>query len=423
MYPNREVFAESPLALVAAEIRFTDAARLRQQATKDEVTIALEERFPFAEPLEQTDFNLTPTAPPQIQQRSGVVLKNAVSTETLTIMSESLTYETTAYSNFDDLVDAVTAACAALESAKVRPALRRIGLRYIDEVRVPDPITHVHQWEKWIDRRLIEHLDVGPEGVTATMTQGITTYDLGEGRGLNFRYAALNQGPVVVPQHLQRTTFPPGPFFVLDFDGYHDFTSEPATPLAVAPTATRTLSLRVDYLRSNVDNLGGEVHELHVEARELDLTERTFEKGKKAVATLLEELTSERGMGWSDIAEAVGVSVSAIRKWRKGGDASPESRNNLARIAALLDVLEEKGLVQDPAHWMEMDLPLGAGYFIRPLDLYLDGHVTALIELAEQRRSMTQVLDEVRPDWRASRSDFEVYTDTDGERSIRPRSE
>jgi uncharacterized protein (TIGR04255 family) len=232
MYPNREVFAESPLALVAAEIRFTDAARLRQQATKDEVTIALEERFPFAEPLEQTDFNLTPTAPPQIQQRSGVVLKNAVSTETLTIMSESLTYETTAYSNFDDLVDAVTAACAALESAKVRPALRRIGLRYIDEVRVPDPITHVHQWEKWIDRRLIEHLDVGPEGVTATMTQGITTYDLGEGRGLNFRYAALNQGPVVVPQHLQRTTFPPGPFFVLDFDGYHDFTSEPATPLA-----------------------------------------------------------------------------------------------------------------------------------------------------------------------------------------------
>lgn len=190
-----------------------------------------------------------------------------------------------------------------------------------------------------------------------------------------------------------------------------------------APSATRTLSLRLDYLRSDVDNLGGEVHELHGEARELDLTDRTFEKGKKSVATLLHELTTERGMGWSDIAEVVGVSVSAIRKWRKGGDASPESRNNLARIAALLDVLEEKGLVQDPAHWMEMDLPLGPGYFIRPLDLYLDGHVTALIELAEQRRSMTQVLDEIVPAWRASRSDFEVYTDTDGERSIRLRSE
>jgi transcriptional regulator with XRE-family HTH domain len=190
-----------------------------------------------------------------------------------------------------------------------------------------------------------------------------------------------------------------------------------------APTATRALSLRADYLRSNFDSLGGEVHEIHGEARELDLTERTFEKGKSSVATLLEELTAVRGMGWSDIAELAGVSISAIRKWRKGGDASPDSRTRLARIAALLDVLEEKGLVQDPATWMDMDLPLGPGYFIRPLDLYLDGHVTALIDLAEQRRTMTQVLDEVRPDWRSSRSDFKVFTDTDGDRSIRLRSE
>lgn len=238
MYDKREVFPQSPLALVAAEIRFTDAARLRQQATRDEVTLALEERFPFAEPLEQTDVNLNPTATPQIRQRSGVVLKNATSTETLTVMSESLTYETTDYRDFDDLLTAVTAACLALVEARVRPALRRIGLRYIDEVRVPDQITHVRQWEKWIDSRLIGHLDVGPGGVAATMTQGITTYDLGEGRGLNFRYAALNQGPVVVPQHLQRTTFEAGPFFVLDFDGFREFTSEPATPLA--PEVVRT---------------------------------------------------------------------------------------------------------------------------------------------------------------------------------------
>jgi transcriptional regulator with XRE-family HTH domain len=192
---------------------------------------------------------------------------------------------------------------------------------------------------------------------------------------------------------------------------------------AAAPTETRALSLRVDYLRSNVDSLGGEVHDLHGEARDLDLNARTFEKGKKSVASLLDELTAQRGMGWSDIAELAEVSVSAIRKWRKGGDASADSRTRLARIAALLDVLEEKGLVQDPAMWMEMDLPLGAGYFIRPLDLYLEGHAVALLDLAEQRRTPQQILDDVRPDWRASRSDFEVFTDVDGERSIRLHSE
>jgi transcriptional regulator with XRE-family HTH domain len=188
-----------------------------------------------------------------------------------------------------------------------------------------------------------------------------------------------------------------------------------------ASSSTRALSLRADYLRTEVDMLGGEVQELHGEARELDLTDRTFEKTKKSVPSLLDDLAVERGMGWSDIAEVVGVSISAVRKWRKGGDASPDSRLKLARIAALLDVLEEKGLVQDPAAWMEMDLPLDAGYFIRPLDLYLEGHVAALIDLAEQRKTVTQVLDQVKPNWRANRDDFEVFVDTDGERSIRRR--
>lgn len=193
-----------------------------------------------------------------------------------------------------------------------------------------------------------------------------------------------------------------------------------------APSAlseTRALSLRTDYLRTEVDLLGGEMQELHGVVRVNDLADRTLEKGKKSVARLLDELTGIRGMGWSDIAEIVGVSVSAIRKWRNGGVASPESRSKLARIAALLDVLEEKGLIEDPAAWMEMDFGLEPGYFIRPLDLYLEGHVTELIELAEQRQTTSQVLDRVRPNWRQSRSDFEVFLDVDGERSIRRRDD
>ncbi|MHA6522949.1 hypothetical protein [Tessaracoccus sp. G1721] len=190
-----------------------------------------------------------------------------------------------------------------------------------------------------------------------------------------------------------------------------------------APSETRALSLRADYLRTEIDLLGGEVHELHGEARVMDLSDRTLAKSKRSVPELLDELAGHRGMGWSDLAEVVGVSISAIRKWRKGLGVSPESRSKLGRFAALLDVLEEKGLVQEPAAWMEMDLPLDAGYFIRPMDLYLEGHVTALIDLAEQRLTVAQVLDQVRPNWRASRSDFEVVFDVDGERTIRRREQ
>jgi uncharacterized protein (TIGR04255 family) len=235
VYPDREIFPHPPLALVAAEVRFTDAARLRQQQTKDEVTIALEGRFPFAEQLQQAEVDLAQVpggGQPQIRERRGVVLKNADSTETMTIMSESLTYETTSYTSFEDLLDAVVAACLALTDAKVHPAVRRIGLRYIDEVRVPETVTDVRQWATWIDERLIGHLGVGPDDVPVAGTQGISTYDLGEGKGLNFRFAALDQGPVVVPQHLQRGAVPSGPFFVLDFDGFRDFPSDEFTPLS-----------------------------------------------------------------------------------------------------------------------------------------------------------------------------------------------
>lgn len=193
-----------------------------------------------------------------------------------------------------------------------------------------------------------------------------------------------------------------------------------------APAAlseTRALSLSADYLRTEVDVLGSEMQELHGEVREQDMADRTREKAAKSVADLLKELAGGRGMGWSDIAEVLSVSISAIRKWRKGGDASPGSRLKLARFAALLDVLEEKGLIADPAGWMEMDLPLAAGFFIRPLDLYLEGHIDALIDLAERRQEAVQVLDQVRPNWRDSRSDYEVFRDVDGERSIRRREE
>lgn len=94
-------------------------------------TVALEERFPFAEPLQRAEVNLNLVpggGQPQIQERLGVVLKNASSTETLTIVSESLTYETTAYTSFEKFLEAVTEACDALDAAKVQPAVQRVGL-------------------------------------------------------------------------------------------------------------------------------------------------------------------------------------------------------------------------------------------------------------------------------------------------------
>lgn len=222
MYPNREVFPNAPLALVTTEIRFTDSPRLRQQATLDAVALALEERFPLGTPNVTVNVgNLGPGVGPQVEHR--VVFTDTAKTESVTIAPSSFIYETTAYREFSDFRVGVTAVCEALLNVNVRPALLRVGLRYVNEVRVPEPITDVRSWSKWVNNNVLGPSSVGPGDAAARTAQGLVMFDLGDGKGLNFQYAALDQAPIIQPQFLNRQQFDPGPFFVLDLDGYRDF--------------------------------------------------------------------------------------------------------------------------------------------------------------------------------------------------------
>jgi uncharacterized protein (TIGR04255 family) len=229
MHPDREHFAVPPVALVTAELRFTDSPRLRQQDTLDAIAIACEHRFPIAEPI--TGMAVEPTglgAAPQLVARQSVVLRNAESTEALTVTSNSLTYETTAYRDFDDLAGVVNDACRTLITAGVAPALTRVGLRYINEVRVREPVSEVRAWSDWIDPRVLGTLSVAPEGVPVRALQAAVSFDLGNGGGLQIGYAAVPQGSVVNHRFLKRPPFEQGPFFAMDFDGFCDFSADPA---------------------------------------------------------------------------------------------------------------------------------------------------------------------------------------------------
>jgi len=229
MHPDREHFAVPPVALVTAELRFTDSPRLRQQDTLDAIAIACEHRFPIAEPI--TGMAVEPTglgAAPQLVARQSVVLRNAESTEALTLTSNSLTYEITAYRDFDDLVGVVNDACRTLITAGVAPALTRVGLRYINEVRVREPMSEVRAWSDWIAPGVLGTLSVAPEGVPVRALQAAVSFDLGNGGGLQIGYAAVPQGSVVNHRFLKRPPFEPGPFFGMDFDGFCEFSVDPA---------------------------------------------------------------------------------------------------------------------------------------------------------------------------------------------------
>jgi uncharacterized protein (TIGR04255 family) len=234
VYPDREVYGRPPLVLVAAEIRFSDAPRLRQQETLDAVSIAFDRRFPLSGPLGGVSLvSAGPGAAPQLTQRRGVVLRNTESTEALTATPTSLTYETTDYRGFAAARDVLADGCRTLTGLDVRPALTRIGLRYINEVRVPDPPADMRGWSRWIDPALLAPLTVGADRPVTRGIQGAATFDLERGL-LNAQHAAFTDGATSIPAHLRRSQFTPGPFFGLDFDGFTEFGADPAVLLDAA---------------------------------------------------------------------------------------------------------------------------------------------------------------------------------------------
>ncbi len=190
----------------------------------------------------------------------------------------------------------------------------------------------------------------------------------------------------------------------------------PRTPSTTMATLTR----QYGELRDETTVLDADVGTDHraVQLQTLELLAR--DRARADVVTLLDALSTDRGLGWSDIARLVGVSVQAVRKWRRGETVTGENRLAVARLVALLDMLSSEIPVQDPAGWLE--IPVVEGYALRHLDLYRLGRADLLFDLAHIRISSEQAMTDLNSDWRSLYAvEHEVYEAEDGQRSVRQR--
>jgi DNA-binding transcriptional regulator YiaG len=189
----------------------------------------------------------------------------------------------------------------------------------------------------------------------------------------------------------------------------------------VAIPQTMSSALRaVVELRDLAEKTNTAVADLYRRVNLSDLERRTGFKVHEAVPALIDALADHYGMSWSHIAELVGVSAQAVRKWRKGEQATGGNRRSVARLAALMDLLTEMHIA-DPSQWLEV--PLVPGYPITGLQLYRAGRVDLLLEWADKRIDKPEyVLDLFEPEWRDKYgSDYETFQAADGNLSIRRR--
>ena len=193
-----------------------------------------------------------------------------------------------------------------------------------------------------------------------------------------------------------------------------DATAEAAPAIAGLNEAYRMLTGRARLFNARLEQGRRRV-------RSLDLDSRTHLKALTGSEALLEELTVDRGLGWTEIARLCGVSISAVRKWRGGGGIEPERLRELGKLAAFLELLPHTGPTGDPAGWMMM--PLSEQHTVTAADLYRSGHVDDLLEYAQGHLSVGNLLNRWNPNWQTeTRSRWMVVTRPDGERVIAQRA-
>ncbi len=198
----------------------------------------------------------------------------------------------------------------------------------------------------------------------------------------------------------------------------------------IDPTRTMTISDIVNVLESARDlslirledshRRLDTITELHAGGLEWLIDQRVRQYVGRDVGELLSKLYG-LGFAWSDIARMAGVSVPALRKWRRGESPTAENRRRLATIVAICDLVPERSpMVQDVAAWLEM--PLSQNAPLTGIDLIAGGQFSLVLRWA-QGEDGEHLLDLFKPGWRdAYRSDVEVFIASDGAPALRARS-
>lgn len=236
-----------PLAFVAAEVRTAYTPLLVADATVAALSSLLTALpVPQREQRHSLIINAAPVGSPEVAVR--LVSRDVMTS--LTVTATTLTLETTAYEGIDAF-GALFLQCMRAVAAVVEPsAVERVGLRYVNELRVIEPVERIDGWREYVAPELLgASLGVGAalkaagsEDATAAALQTVVAFGLGSNRALTGRFGPLSGPSGIGSNPLRRPQVPTdGPFFVVDLDAYWpsgQASGEPFAPEALLNTVT-----------------------------------------------------------------------------------------------------------------------------------------------------------------------------------------
>lgn len=218
---TREIYPGAPLVSVAFELRHPEAEPI-VGAHRTSLQKKLADRYPLMR--SQQSFTQTLEIGPggsmgQSTAEEFPRFLDRSQTVALSFTKTSILVETSRYAGWEDFKSTIQYACEVRDSIAPIYGVERLGLRYIDEVRV-DPVSS-NDWSEWIQRPLLVGEVSESVGLPLQMWQGAIVYGSEPGQGLVLRYGP-GVGYAIDPNSdlKRRRAVPPGPFFLLDIDSF-----------------------------------------------------------------------------------------------------------------------------------------------------------------------------------------------------------
>jgi len=224
-----DVYPSAPVVLVTLELRHPLSDRLansEQRALKR----LLSDHAPILRTGQMQTVQVTASnagADQQIDTEHFPRFVNRAGTLTVSYRQTAVVVETTAYPGWDKFKSIATDALAARMEVSPVDAVERIGLRYIDEVRVPNGYGAV-DWTQWLAQSVMAPSPPEDVALPLAQWQGVVIYGAQPGHMMLMRYGPQNGLAVNFEGgDLRRAQLAdPGPFFLIDIDSFWTPTEE-----------------------------------------------------------------------------------------------------------------------------------------------------------------------------------------------------
>jgi uncharacterized protein (TIGR04255 family) len=206
-------YENDALRYAAIEVRFPPIEELDRIVT--EFRERVRELLPISEREQQVAVNFGPAGPSTQQAvRQRFSTRDRIASSALA--ADALLLETTDYPGWTEFRDRYTVLLDALENVSRPDGTLRIGIRYIDEIRVPS-VASVSDWDGWVSEKLFAPLQLDEPPSAATLA---LQYGMPPGYVTVFRAAPFATGRTVQEEGPLRLPYPTpdGPYFLLDTD-------------------------------------------------------------------------------------------------------------------------------------------------------------------------------------------------------------